>query len=142
MDVRQALHKALVDGIPEVDKRVYPIIMPQDTKKNSIVYTFIGKNDMTGVCGVPAVTDNMVQIDVFAHTYAQSVELKTKVEKILRDTFTVSGLSNYEMYEDITVKYRQILDFQIKGYVDPDALVIHIVNHGVNITNHGNQVIN
>ena len=35
----------------------------------------------------------------------------------LRAAFNVSGLSTYEMYEDITLKYRQVITFNLKSYV-------------------------
>jgi len=112
--IRIELHKALVNGVPEVGGRVYPLLMPQDTKENSIVYRIIGTNDITGVtCVNPVDTRCMVQIDVFAKTYAQSVEIMQKVKDVLRASFITFGINSYEDYANITVKYRQIIDVML-----------------------------
>ena len=113
--MRKELYKALKDGIPEVQGRVYPLIMPQDTKKNSIVYRVIGTADTTGVtCNIPVNTRWAVQIDVFAHTYQESVDIAAKVADVLRANFLAFNIMAYDDYANITVKYRQIIDCQLE----------------------------
>lgn len=114
MGVREDLYKALRDGVMGVNGRVYPLTMPQDTHKPSLVYTFLGNYDNTGICGESTMQDFLVQIDVFATTYKESSDIRGVVESVLRDNFNISQMSGYEMYENITLKYRQVLSFQMK----------------------------
>ena len=144
--MRKELHKALVDNIPEVGGRVYPIIMPQDTQHKCIVYRVIGNHDTTGItCTTPISTRYAVQIDVFAKTYSESVDLMQQVADVLRANFLIFNLSSYEDFANITVKYRQIIDFQIEDkpvfVAPPQPTQPIIVNHGVPVVNHGNQII-
>ena len=143
--MRKELHKILSDNIVDVDKRVYPLIMPQDTKHACIVYRVLGTDDTTGItCTTPIDTDYGVQIDIFAPTYAESVAILGAVTKVLRDNFISANLMTYETYENITVKYRQVINVQLKvkpvySSVVPTQPII--VNHGVPVFNHGNQII-
>lgn len=112
--MRKELHKVLSDNVKSVNKRVYPLIMPQDMKENSIVYTVMSTIDQVGVnCPTPYDTDYMVQLDLFAKTYAQSVDLLNKVKEVLRANFVVNDLTSFELYENITVKYRQVIDVRL-----------------------------
>ena len=113
--MRKEIHKILSDNVPEVGGRVYPLIMPQDTKHNCIVYRVIGTADAMSIsCPDPLYTKHMVQLDLFAHTYAQSVELLDKVASVLRHKFHASNLMTYEDYANITVKYRQIINVELQ----------------------------
>jgi hypothetical protein len=146
--MRKELHAALVNGVPEVQARVFPLIMPQDTKKNSIVYRVIAVSNITGLtCTTPIHSRYGFQIDIFAHTYAESVAILNKVQEVLRDKFLVFNPFTFEDYANITLKYKQILDVQIEGKYVPPATQPPvnnngIVNHGFTIVNHGNSIIN
>ena len=145
--MRKELHAALVAGLPDVQGRVYPLIMPQDTKKNSVVYRMIAKHDTTGItCTIPISTRFGFQIDVFAHTYGQGVDLMDKIESILRTEFLMFTPFRYEDYQNITLKYRQVLDVQIEGkYVAPTSPVVGVVgvvNYNIPVVNNGKSVIN
>lgn len=118
MSLRTSLRDTLVAGVPSVSNRVYPLIMPQDTQKNSIVYSIVGDLENTGLCGVKVTSDVTAQVDIFAKTYADSISLKDDAVTALRGAFYVADLTTFEMYEDITLKYRQIISFTLKSYVD------------------------
>lgn len=117
MNIRQELAAAL-KTVAAVENRVYPLIMPQDTQMNSITYNSVDEADNTGLCGSVQYTDMIFQVDVFAKTYADSVNIRAAAETALRDHFIISQMGGYEMYEDITLKYRQILSFKINGILD------------------------
>ena len=111
MDIRKELHAVLSSKVVD---NVYPLLMPQDMKRDAIVYSFIGNRDTTGVtCVDPVDTKYMVQIDVFASTYANSVSLMELVKNAVRNNFVVSGMTSFETYENITLKYRQIINLSL-----------------------------
>jgi len=144
--IRKEIHKQLTTHIPELQGRVFPLIMPQDTKKTSVVYRIIGSADMTSIsCVMPVDTLSGVQIDVFAHTYEESVVMMKKVIAVLRSQFVASNMNTYEDYANITLKYRQIIDVGLKVKqvytAPPIAPNTNIVNHGVLTVNHGVQVV-
>jgi len=144
--IRKEIHKQLTAHIPELEGRVFPLIMPQDTKKTSVVYRIIGSQDTTGLsCTTPIDTISGVQLDIFAHTYEESVDMLNKVLSVLRTEFISSNVNTYEDYANITLKYRQIIDLGLKVKpvygVPPVAPHTNIVNHGSLVTNHGVQVI-
>jgi len=113
--IRKNLHSVLSNGIPSINGRVYPIIMPQDTRNNCIVYQVLGNSDITGLtCTTPVLSRYMLQIDIFAATYAESVALVEEVSVLLRDKFLIFNLSSFEDYANITLKYRQILSLSIE----------------------------
>jgi len=147
--MRKELHKALVDGVIVVKGRVYPLMMPQDTEKDSITYRVMGTADTTGIsCPMPIKTRFGVQIDIFAKTYGDSVAILEKVKEVLRTNFYVYQLSSFEDYQNITLKYRQIIDVgleskKVKLSTAPTTpLPPHIINHGVDIYNNGKLIIN
>ena len=144
--IRKEIHKQLTTHIPELEGRVFPLLMPQDTKKTSVVYRIIGSQDTTGLsCTTPIDTISGVQLDIFAHTYEESVDMLNKVLAVLRSEFIASNVNTYEDYANITLKYRQIIDLGLKVKpiyaVPPVAPHTNIVNHGVLVVNHGVQVV-
>ena len=144
--IRKEIHKQLTTHIPELEGRVFPLIMPHDTKKTSVVYRIIGSQDTTGLsCTTPIDTISGVQLDIFAHTYEESVDMLNKVLAVLRAEFIASNVNTYEDYVNITLKYRQIIDLGLKVKpvyaVPPVVPHTNIVNHGVLVFNHGVQVI-
>ena len=113
--MRKELHKALSDNIPSINKRVFPLKMPQDMKKNSIVYKVVANLDTTGItCTNPINTRYSVQLDIYAKTYEESVTLLKEASQTLRDNFLIFNLTSFESWENITLRYRQIVDFQIE----------------------------
>ena len=142
--MRKELHKVLSDNIVDVDKRVYPLIQPQDTKHACIVYHIIGSDDTTGMsCPMPIDSRYGVQIDILAPTYAESVAILEATKKVLRTEFITASMMTYETYENITVKYRQVINVELKlkpVYTTVVPTQPIIVNHGVPVFNHGLQV--
>ena len=116
--LQEKLHSTLVAGVPMVAKRVYPLLMPQDTKADALVYGIQGDTEKAGLCGVAYASDIAIQIDVFAKTYAQSILIKDEVIAAIRSDFKVANVTSWEMYEDITLKYRQIISFRLLSYDD------------------------
>ena len=116
MGIREELYKALNDGLPQLDTRIFPLHMPQDTAQNSLVYVVYGDRENAGYCGVKVASDLSIQIDCYAKTYAEAASLKDNTISVLRGAFNVANLNTYEMYEDITLKYRQSIDFRLNDY--------------------------
>jgi len=113
MDIRAEINKVLHAGLPDLNGRVYPIILPQDTTENAVVYRVINESENTCVEGNAYSTRCTIQIDVLCHTLSQSVDVMHKVKTLIKNNFNVNGLNTYETYEDHTLKYRQIIDFNI-----------------------------
>ncbi len=123
--MRKELHAALRVGVSEVGNRVYPLILPQDTQHNSLTYTIVSELETNvGYCGIAPTKSFNVQVDVFAHTYAQSIELKDKVIKALRKEFKISGVRSFEFYEHFVLKYRQVVDLTVA--MVPTHAIIHV----------------
>jgi len=116
MGFRRDLYSALKNGVFLVSNRIYPLVMPQDTQHSAVVYTVIGDAEQAGLCGIRHSSDMEVQIDVFAKEYSDSVAIKDEVIAAIRSSFNAAGVRNYEVYEDITLKYRQIITFRVNGY--------------------------
>lgn len=141
--MRKELHKKLSEGVLSVNKRVYPLIMPQDTRANSIVYRVVGTVDTSSIsCPMPLATLYMVQIDVFAHTYAQSVAIMGEVLNVLRLEFIAYNVITYEDYVDHTLKYRQVITAEVTAKYDNSRAIYNVVNNGVDVVNNGNIVVN
>jgi len=107
------LHSALDSGVTEVDGRVYPLIMPQDTRENSLTYRVLASSEKVCLQGNVYGNSNHFQIDVWAKTYSECVEISDKVRTVLHDNFNISGLFITDIYEDYTLKYRRVVDFRI-----------------------------
>jgi len=115
IEIREKLYDVL-SAIPTLADNVFPLAMPQDTKTNSVCYSFVSNRDTTGVtCNIPVTSKYLVQIDIFANTYAQSVALLDAVKTALRENFIASNVTSFETYENITIKYRQILTIQLEN---------------------------
>ncbi len=113
--MREELYTALSVGVPSVEGRVFPLTMPQDTNKSCVVYKILSNYDTTGIsCTQPINTRFFVQVDVLAKTYAESASLMEEVKQVLRDNFLAFGITSYEDYLNITLKYRQIIDCQLE----------------------------
>ncbi len=151
MNIREELHKALVDNVPQVGGRVYPLTLPQDTNHAALVYRFIGNHDTTGItCTIPINTRYGVQVDCFSANYGESAEIMELVKQVLRDTFLAFNIMSFEDYLNITLKYRQIIDAQLEQrpvfgiVIAPPigTLPPHIINGTNDIYNGVNLVIN
>lgn len=118
MALREDLYTVLSQGVVAVSQRVYPLIMPQDTQKASIVYTIIGDYENASIGGTVCTEDISIQVDAYGKTYAESLQIKEQAIAALRTYFNVSGLMTVEMYEDITLKYRQIISFRLLDYYE------------------------
>ena len=107
------LKVALDAGFPELSGRVYPMIMPQDTKENSLTYRFLSQSEDSCMEGGVYNKRRHVQIDVWANTYLECITLSEKVSTVLRANFNISGLFVVDIYEDYTLRYRRVVDFRI-----------------------------
>lgn len=111
--IEEELYAALADGVPLVNRRVYPLKMPQDTQRDCVVYTVLTGVDMDCVVGDTYATDIRVQVDVFAKKYLDSLAIKDQVRAAMRDAFNVSGFIYVNVYEPLTLKYRQVCSMSI-----------------------------
>lgn len=111
--IEEDLYAALADGVPLVNRRVYPLTMPQDTQRDCVVYTVLNGFDMDCVVGDTYATDIRVQVDVFAKKYLDSLAIKDQVRTAMKDAFVVSGFIYVNIYEPLTLKYRQACSMSI-----------------------------
>ena len=119
--IEEQIHDALVADVKIVEKRVYPLIMPQDTKKVSVVYSVITDFDVTCMQGSAYSSDVHLQIDVFAPTFKEALEARDQVKYAMKKAFKLFDFFSASIYEPITVKYRQMCDMRITA----DPYVYH-----------------
>lgn len=113
MSIEEKIYAALDSDVTLVGGRVYPLTMPQDTKRDSVVYRVLSGLDMDGVCGDTYANDIQVQVDVFAKTYKSSLAIKDQVRSAMKDAFIVRTFLYVNIYEPITLKYRQACSISI-----------------------------
>lgn len=111
--IEETLFTALNTGFPELGGRIYPLVMPQDTQKNSLTYRILADSEETCMEGNVFNNKIHVQIDVWADTYLNSIALSKKLSTVLHASFNISGLFSTDIYEDYTLKYRRVNDFRI-----------------------------
>jgi len=111
--IEAELKIALDAGFPALGGRIYPMIMPQDTEENSLTYRFMSQSEDTCMEGGVYNKRRHVQIDVWAKTYLEVVNLSEKLSTVLHANFKISGLFSVDIYEDYTLKYRRVVDFRI-----------------------------
>ena len=106
--------KASLDaGLPDINGRVYPLVMPQDTAKNSVTYRILSSSEDTCMAGGVYGHRVHAQVDVWANSYLECVAMANLVSTALHADFTVSGLFTVDIYEDYTLRYRRVVDFRI-----------------------------
>ena len=107
MSIEEKIYSALNTGVTLVEGRVYPLEMPQDTKRDSVVYRVMSGIDMDGVCGDTYANEIQAQVDVYAKSYKSSLAIKDQVRTSIKDNFNVQSFLYVNIYEPITLKYRQ-----------------------------------
>ena len=106
--------KTVLDaGFPELNGRVYPMVMPQDTEENSLTYRFLSQSEDTCMEGDVYDKRRHVQIDVWAKTYLEAVNMSETLSTVLHADFKISGLFVVDIYEDYTLRYRRVVDFRL-----------------------------
>jgi len=78
-----------------VSNNIFPIITPQNTVFPSITYETIGTQPME-VIGWQKIADTIdVQINIFAPTYTQAIDIKEAIKTVLdyKNGFVSNGLS-------------------------------------------------
>ena len=111
--IETELYTALKQGLPQIEDRIYPLVMPQDTKHDAVTFSFFSKRPRGSLGGCTWGEDSNVQIDIFCKDYIDSVKLSDEVIKVLKDSFTVSNLSTMDVFAKHTLKFRRIIDFKI-----------------------------
>jgi len=135
--VEELVHEALTAEVHIVNGRVYPIIMPQDTKKVSVVYSVITNFDRDCMLGDTFRNEVHLQVDVFAPTFKESLAARDQVKYAMKKAFKVYDFFTTSLFEPITTKYRQVCDMRISAepfsYIPPhtgsntiDSTSIHI----------------
>jgi len=113
--MREAIYRVLNDGLPDLNGKIYPLTVPQDTKADAVIYKVIGTVDTTGItCNTPVTTRFGVQIDVLTSDYGEGTDIADSIRTLLREEFITSNNFNFESYENITKKYRQVIDIHLE----------------------------
>jgi len=114
--IEQDLFSHLSTNVTQVDGRVYPLIMPQDSEKPSIVYTIVADSDKSSINNGAYGFDMRVQIDVYAPSYILAKEIRDSVKSAMY-TFVhyPHGFSARDGYESDTKLFRQLIEFYLKG---------------------------
>ena len=123
--IEEEIVKALVDGVPLVDKWVFALVMPQDTKRDALTYQIVGNFNKQCMEGGVYAYNVRVQIDVFSADYMQSIKIRNEVMAAMRSAFKVSDAFSVDMYEPMTLKYRQMCDMSILYQVPTAPIVKH-----------------
>jgi hypothetical protein len=143
--MRKELHRIL-DTIPSVQHRVYPLIMPQDTKKASIVYRMIGTANLRSIsCSDPLDATHYFMLEIFAPSYGEAVDIAEAAEAVLRKELLTFDLYRYDDYADHTLRYKQVIEGRAKlkpVYAPPvPPVTTNAVHNGSALVMNGNSII-
>lgn len=88
----------------------FPIYMPLDNEDfPAIVYSVVSINTNTTICG-PSDEDRRVQVDCYARTYADLLNLREKVLDVLLDA---EKLNDFDAFLENSTLFRRTLEFYI-----------------------------
>ena len=113
MTIEEKIYEALNTEVTLVNGRVYPLTMPQDTQRDAVVYQVLSGLDIDGVCGEAYANAIQVQIDVYAKSYKSSLAIKDQIRTAMKNNFNVQNFLYVNIYEPITLKYRQACSMSI-----------------------------
>lgn len=117
-------------GISAITTSIYPLFLPQEVEVPAIVYQFISEEIDSHLDGQAGnYRKAIVQIDCYATTYEQALDLAHAVESALVDYRGTMGTTSpsidvdhvrleirgQDLYEDDTSRFRVTQDFLI-GY--------------------------
>ena len=113
MNIEEKIYTALSDEVTLVNGRVYPLTMPQDTQRDAVVYQVLSGFDIDCVVGDTYANEVQVQVDVYAKAYGDSLKIKDQVRSAMKNNFTVRNFLYVNIYEPITLKYRQACSMSV-----------------------------
>ena len=98
-----------------VNSNFYPLLMPQDAVKPSLVYTVVNNRDNQGVDGCVSSSLVSFQIDIYSTSY---LEVKEQLELLKTSLYDFSAyplnLNSRDNFEEDTGLYRQIVSFDMR----------------------------
>ena len=100
---------------PLVDNRIYPIVVPESSIKNTpyIVYQVISSQPQNTIDGKTGHEWVRVQIDVYHKSYDKAVQLSHDVVRAIDDNVHLSIYDGTEqLYESEQALFRQSIDYE------------------------------
>jgi len=107
----------IADNSPLLQGRLYPNIIPQNTKMPAAVYTVINnRDDQCTTTGQAYKSVQRFQIDIYAKTYKEVQQITTEVKNSLYSfNNTPFDISNRDGFETDSELFRQIIEFKIRN---------------------------
>lgn len=113
--IEKDLFSHLSTTITLVDGRVYPSVMSQDCKKPVLVFSVVNEQDRQAINGGAIGVNMSVQIDCYALSYLEAINLKDSVKEALYNfSYYPHNLNARYLYEQDTKLHRQLIEFKIK----------------------------
>ena len=111
--IEEEIVATLRTGVPLVDNRVYPLTMPQDTKRDCLTFQVVSNMEDLCVEGNVYANSIHIQIDVWSKSYMDSIKIRDEVLAAMHGEFVLNGVFYMDLYEPHTLKYRQLCDMII-----------------------------
>lgn len=102
---------ALLETIPSIGPKVYPLVAPQDTKPPYITYQRVGKKETSTMLGTESLDIGRFQIKIFTKSYIPGLLLANEVKEKLSGKGTL--VMHLEDQEPDTKLFFQILDYYL-----------------------------
>ncbi len=98
-----------------VSTRIYPLVVPQESKLPVITYTRISGGQQNDLFGYSGIENPRIQIDCWAETYKEVKTIAENVHSVLNATTTFKAIliSDMDFYENDIEIYRESMDFKI-----------------------------
>ncbi|UFH59835.1 hypothetical protein [Sulfurovum mangrovi] len=114
--IEAELFAHLKDNVLSVSERVYPLILPKGCKKPALVYSIVIDNDKRSMSEGGTFNVTRAQIDVYADTHEESVQIKNEVKAALYSfEHHVFNVNTTSMFEEEFELFRQLIDFNIRS---------------------------
>ena len=95
----------------KIGSRVYPLVAPQNPVCPYIIYLRVSKKDTADINGVSSLDAGRFQIDIWAKSYKESVEIAKLVEATLSGKAEL--INQMDDYDGEVKLYRQICEYLI-----------------------------
>lgn len=94
---------------------IYPLIMPTDCVKPSMVYNIINDKDNQGIGGCVSSNELLIQVDIYATTYKEVTELleELKVALYSFESYPMR-LNSRDLFEADTELFRKLVSFSMR----------------------------
>lgn len=104
--------------------RIYPVLLPENSKFPSATYQTVGGVPLYVLAGRSGFTSMRLQVDTWAKSYAESKALAAAIvgsldnfSGVLSDGTKVDGIqvsNTYDLYESAALLYRVFIEFAIQ----------------------------